>query len=220
MSAFLAPIHTWVFNKIKTFENLDENLINAYKEKYGKPILNIVDSNQNKYGRPLEDKPIEELIDTSNIHGWLQNRIGIAETRLSAVLTEIFNTYGKEAVDIAFKVYSEHGSACGSDAKSKYSVENAPEIYKALNSYLLDGMPCDIVNIVTVNKDDRVEWENTRCLHRGYWESVNADISTFYKLRSTWIKAFVTSSNDKFTYNVNETEIGGMPGFVHEIIKK
>lgn len=220
MSAFLAPIHTWVFNKIKLFENLEEELVNTYKEKYGESIINIVTRNQDKYGKPIEDKPIEQLIDTSNIHGWLQNRIDVAETRLSAILTEIFNQYGNEAVDMAFQVYSEHGAHSGMDAKSNYSVETAPEIYKTLNSYLLDGMPCDIVNIVTINKDDRVEWENTRCLHRGYWESVNADIDIFYKLRNTWVREFVSNSNDKFIYNVNETEINGVSGFIHEIIKK
>jgi hypothetical protein len=220
MSAFLAPIHTWVFNKIKLFENLEKDLVNTYKEKYGESINSIVGKNQDKYGKPLEDKPIEELIDTANIHGWLQNRIDIAETRLSAILTEIFNNYDSEAIEIAIKVYSEQGTGSGNDAKSKYSIETAPEIYKALNSYLLDGMPCDIVNIVTVNKEDRVEWENTRCLHRGYWESVNADVDIFYKLRSTWIRAFVTNANHKFTYNVSETKIEGASGFVHEIIKK
>ena len=32
----------------------------------------------------LPDKPLEELIDTSNIHGWLQGKIHSAERRMAA----------------------------------------------------------------------------------------------------------------------------------------
>lgn len=219
MSSYLAPIHTWVFNKIKLFEELEFTLVNAYEKKYGGEIREMFNDYQDKYGKQLENKPVEDLIDTSNIHGWLQNQIDTVETRQAAFLTEVFNRYKTEAVDLALEIYSRHGSDCGVSSKSLYSIDTAPDIYKALNSFLLDGMPCDIVNTITVNNNDKIEWQNTRCLHRGYWESIKADIKVFYRLRFSWVKAFVKTSNNDFTYNVYETEINGLPGFIHEIIR-
>lgn len=220
MSRFLAPIHFLVFDKIKRFEELEKDLIITYREKYGEKVNFIVKMAQEKYGTPTENSPLDELIDTDNIHGWLQRTIDTVETRQSAILSEIFKIYGEEAISIAMNAYSSQGAECGNDASTNYETLNAPEIYKALNAYILDGMPCDMVNTITVNTNDKVEWQNTRCLHRGYWESINADIDTFYTLRFIWIRSFVHEANKDFDYNVNKTEVDGVHGFIHEIIRK
>lgn len=216
MSAFLAPIHTWVYNKIKLHEELENNLIEVFKRVYGDEIAAIVEVSRSLYGEPLPNRPVEEVVDLSNIHGWLQGRISIAETRLAAFLTEVFSRH-PEAVETALKIYHEDGSDRGIDAKHKLPVDSAPELYKALNNYLLEGMPCDIVNIVVVNEDNRVVWENSRCLHRQYFEAVKGDLDVLYNLRKTWIKAFIESANSSFTYRVSP---GENVAFIHEIITK
>lgn len=200
MSRFLAPIHTWLFNKVKLYEGLETNLVKAYKEKYGNEVDTLYNEVQEKYGSPLEDRPIEELIDVSNIHGWLQNKIAIAETRQAALITKLVDKHGEEVKNIALNLYSEQGNECGKDAKVKYDVNNAPEIHQALNNYILEGMPCDRVNVTTVNTEDKLEWKNEMCLHRGYWDAVSGDISLFYELRDAWVKAFVENANNDFVY--------------------
>lgn len=220
MSKFLAPIHSWLFNKIKLHEELEKNLINGYKEKYGDDILTIAKNAEEKYGALIEDRPIEELIDTSNIHGWLQNKISIAETRQAAFLTEIFNRYGNEAMEISINAYAAQGSECGKDAASKYDLSTAPKIYEALNNYLLNGMPCDNVSSITTREEDTLQWRVGKCLHRGYWEIAGADINTFYDLRDNWIKAFVENANSNFTYAVELFDKSGNPTFMPKITKK
>nr|MBK5237123.1 hypothetical protein [Clostridium sp.] len=72
MSAFLAPIHTWLFNKILLAEDLEKNLKKIYIDKYG---INAKDIAQKSlaFGEPIDTtKNIEDIIDVSNIHGWLQ----------------------------------------------------------------------------------------------------------------------------------------------------
>lgn len=203
MSKFLAPIHTWLFNKIKLYEELELSLVNTYTEKYGEEATGIYAQIKDRMGYPLEDKPLEELIDVSNIHGWLQNKISIAETRQAALITGLYTTYGEEVKNIAMNLYSEQGSECGKDAAQKYEVNNAPQIYQALNNYILEGMPCDRANVITENSEDKVEWKNEMCLHKGYWESVQGNIALFYELRDAWIKSFVENANNNFTYSAN-----------------
>lgn len=205
MSRFLAPIHTWLFNKIKLSEGLESNLVENYKQKYGEEVATMYKQIQKEYGYTLEDRPIEELIDVSNIHGWLQNKISIAETRQAALLTELSNRHGKEVKDIAINLYSEQGSECGKDAKEKYEVNGASEIYQALNNYILEGMPCDRANVITVNAEDTLQWENEMCLHKGYWDTVSGDVSLFYELRDAWIKSFVENANENFIYTPNRS---------------
>jgi hypothetical protein len=220
MSRFLAPIHNWLFGKIKIHEELESNLVNAFVEKYGEDIKNIEAEAHMKYGKPMEDKPLEVLIDTSNIHGWLQNRIDIAETRQSSILTNIMKKYGEEAGKIAFDVFSAQGSEYGRDSAEKFDVSSARKIYDALNNYILEGMPCDNVNNISYKSEDKLIWENRRCLHRPYWEKSGADTELFYNLRHTWIKNFVESANENFTFQEKTEERDGVKFFVHEIIKK
>lgn len=220
MSRFLAPIHTWLFNKIKLHEQLEKDLQNAFIDKFGNDIEAMISSSENVYGAPLEDMPLEDLIDTNNIHGWLQNRISITETRNAALLAKVFVEYGDAAKEIAVVIYSEQGKICGSDANSEYDLSSAPEIYTALNNYILEGMPCDNVNSVKIKEDDKLQWETSRCLHRGYWEEAGADINTLYKLRETWVRSFVENANTDFTYDLSVVQINGNNTFVHQIMRK
>jgi len=79
MSKFLAPVHSWLFNKIKLYENLEKDIINNFKVDSNMNINNILDLLDSNFEKPLGDAPLEEIIDVSNIHGWLQNRIKIAK---------------------------------------------------------------------------------------------------------------------------------------------
>lgn len=220
MSRYLAPIHTWLFNKIKMHEALEKLTLSKYKDIYGQNIDDIADSAYEKYGLPLEDKPIEELIDTSNIHGWLQNRIDITETRQSFILTSILSKHGNEAKGTALEVYAKQGAECGKDAAANFDTVEAPQIYQALNNYILDGMPCDNVNSVTFKSSEKLVWKNSQCLHRGYWEKAGADLDFLYELRYTWIRNFVENANGKYTFVESKETTDGTEVFVHEIREK
>lgn len=216
MSAFLGPIHHWLFNKIRLHEELEGKLVELYKAKYGSDINEIVKTAEDRYGEPLGRKPLEDQIDLTNIHQWLNNTIERTETRLAYILGEIFRKHNEQALEAALEEYKKQGAECGTDAREK-GISNTPsQIYKALNDYMLEGMPCDRVNFITSNSDEKLEWKTTECLHRNYWREAGADINTLYTLRFAWIEAFVSSSNPEFQYfhNVGDN-IDSL--FVHEI---
>jgi hypothetical protein len=220
MSRFLAPIHTWVYNKIKIQEDLEQNVVNMLKNKFGDEIQSIDDQAKRTYGEPLGDSPIEEVIDTSNIHGWLQGRIDMVEPRMAYIIAGAVDKFGKEAEEEIQGAFRKHGENYGSNAEESFPVATAPELYKALNNYLLEGMPCDLVNVVAVSEPDKLQWNNTRCLHRGYWESVKANPDFMYELRFTWMRAFIEKANANFTYRVTKSEMNGESIFVNEIVAK
>ena len=86
MSLFLGKIHYWLFNKILWFENLEDEIIDFFNKENIKIDYNKIVS---KYGKKLENKNLEEIIDTENIHGWLQDRINSSEGRMASLTSEI-----------------------------------------------------------------------------------------------------------------------------------
>lgn len=202
MSLFLGKIHYWLFNKILWFEGLEDEIIKLAKKEF----LNIEDIEKEislKYGRKLQNKNLEEIIDTSNIHGWLQNRIHSSEGRMASWTSFILKD-NHNNIDKLREVYIEQGNKAGIEVKKNKKLLTAQEIYSSINDYILDGMPCDMVNEVIIKNDDTVEWKRRICVHKDIWQKEGLDVSIFYQLRNLWIKAFVEEVNTEFEYRENK----------------
>lgn len=116
MSKTLGPIHYLMYEKIKFQDEITDFLMDG-------------DFSQIKY-EPVSKRPLEEILDQENIHGFLQEKIDIVESRLAKALRLCKNPSEK-----LFKL----GQECGKDK----DFSNFEEIFTDLNKYLLDGMPCD-----------------------------------------------------------------------------
>ncbi|MEG0670238.1 hypothetical protein, partial [Clostridium sp.] len=199
---YLGKIHYWLFNKIKWFEGLEEEIIKLAKEE-GLDIdidIDIVSKKiDEKHGERLPKLPLEDMIDQSNIHGWLQGKIHSAEGRMAAWTTKVLEKYGAE--DKLENIYITQGMKAAEEVKAKGKEQTtALEIFNSINDYILDGMPCDRVNEVITSNDDRVEWIRRICVHEAIWTAEGGDVNYFYELRELWIKAFVTEINSSFRY--------------------
>ena len=199
MSLFLGKIHYWLFNKIVWFEDLESEIIKLAKEE-GLDVDSLTKEINNKYGEKLPKLPLEEMIDTSNIHGWLQDKIHRAEYRLATWTVKITEKEGsKEKLE---DLYKNQGIKAAKEAiESGKSLNNAIDIFNTMNDYILDGMPCDRVNEVISQDEDKVLWKRRICVHKEVWDAVNGDVNLFYELRDLWIKAFVNELNNKYKYN-------------------
>ncbi|NSB15619.1 hypothetical protein [Clostridium beijerinckii] len=199
MSLFLGKIHYWLFNKILWFEKLEGEIINLAKEE-GLNVDELRKEINEKYGEPTPDLPLEEMIDTSNIHGWLQEKIHSAEGRMAAWTTKLVNN-NKSVTTKLEEIYSSQGIKAASEVKEKgMELINAGEIFDSINDYILDGMPCDRVNEVIKAEEDVVEWKRRVCVHSDIWNKEEGDVDYFYKLRSLWVKEFVNAVNSDFEY--------------------
>ena len=206
MSLFLGKIHYWLFNKILWFEKLEEIIIDLAKEE-GFDIESLRKDIEGKYGKKLPDKPLEELIDTSNIHGWLQNQIHSAERRMSA-WTKLLIEADKDNYAKLEKVYSKQAVVAAKEIKDAGQLPQTPEqIFNCMNDYILDGMPCDRVNEVVVKDDDKIERVQRICVHKDKWEEVGCKVDYFYDLRNIWIESFVNELNSNYGYYVDDSGV-------------
>lgn len=199
MSLFLGKIHYWLFNKIQWFEILEEDIIDVAKD-VGIYTDEIRDKINKRYGEKLPNKPLEDMIDTGNIHGWLQSKINSAEGRMAAWTSEIINN-SEKGINKIERVYIDQGRKAAKEIISEgKSFEKAEGLYSLMNDYILDGMPCDRVNEIIESSEEMIKWTRRICVHKDIWEAENINVKYFYDFRGLWIKAFISELNKDFEY--------------------
>lgn len=199
MSLFLGKIHYWLFNKILWFEKLEEEII-CLAQNEGFDVDKLSKEIEGKYGERLPNKPLEELIDTSNIHGWLQSQIHTSERRMAS-WTKLILDADKNNYDKLEAIYINQGVAAAMEVKNEGNNPSTPEeLFNCMNDYILDGMPCDRINEVVMKDENSIEWIQRRCVHKDIWDEIGCDVSYFYELRNSWIKAFIHELNNKYEY--------------------
>lgn len=155
MSRFLGPIHHWLYGKI----GHQEELTRAFA---GTAAKNGWLENASDYTKTLP--ALESVIDEGNIHGWLQSRIADAETRYAALVLAVLTEDEAQRLPRLQQAAFAFGRANALDTGI-----SPEEAYKAFDSFFIDGMPCDRVNVVTGNDADALTWQETQDVHSGYW---------------------------------------------------
>ncbi|MBP2650120.1 MAG: hypothetical protein H6Q74_945 [Firmicutes bacterium] len=221
MSAFIGQIHYWLYGKIQLVSQREEYIYGKAYEMCGATAEELREQVMQTYGEPLPDVDLSEIIDHDNIHGWLQRQINIVETREAAFIKELLDTCGGVAKEMLEQAFLEHGKMTGDNAKirGKYDMNIAPGIYKALNDYYLNGMPCDQADMVVTSQPDSVVWETGTCLQEPNWKRVGGDIGTMIKLYRSWLKGFVGGINADYCFRQVPDRLDGASVNRYEIYR-
>jgi hypothetical protein len=206
MSKFLAPIHSWLFNKIKLSESIEKEIILAAGLNQATSDQNFLNHLFESIGPQLGDEAIEDIIDVTNIHGWLQGRIHQTEQRIAALVTYVIN-HKPSGIDLLKSVYEKQGKALIADYgfNGPLSPDTA---FKKIHDVLLEGMPCDRVHQVVAQELDYIRWDSYQCLHETYFNKVDGDIANYYALKQTFVKALLSETSPELTYTFAKAEPG------------
>jgi len=184
MSAFLGPIHYWLYNKIRLQQEIVEELFILGKENG----LSLEAECKKLYGA-FEKKSLEEMIDHYNIHGWLQERVSQVEYKYAYCITKLLESNPGVSEQLK-SILNSFGSRLALTLKDNNP--NAITIFKAISDNLLDGMPCDHANRLIEQSEDMVIWTRSVCVHSSYWEEVGGDVKVYYELRDAWLKGLTS----------------------------
>lgn len=187
MSAFLGPIHNWLFGKILLQDELLEEFL-AYGSSLQPELREKVDK---RYGT-LEQGALEDIVDEMNIHGWLQQRVNLVEERLSYVVTELTKDQEvsmKDINQIAFSFGVKH--AIG-------NVDSAETAWERLNNCLLDGMPCDHVNEVIKADEEEVIYQMRENIHAKFWTLIDGNVEHYDSIKFHLIQGLLDGSSVQF----------------------
>ncbi len=189
MSAFLGPIHHWLYRKIKLQEELVISLVTLLKEK---GIDAGIEEKVNAVYAPLPSGNLEDMIDETNIHGWLQERVSLVENRLAYVVTQIAKNEISN-LDIISQITNDFGRN-----NTIQELDSARKAYQELQDRLLDGMPCDHVNQVISESDKEVVYQVTNDIHGQYWMAQGGDAQNYQRIKESLIKGMLENSPFEF----------------------
>lgn len=182
MSLFLGYIHHLMFDKILFQEDLLESLLELLKDD---EKIKLRDELNNDF--PIEKGDLKDIIDESNIHGWLDERVRRSENRLAKTVGVLLKDFDVE--DLKNKFYDF--------GKSYEAGESPEEAFKFITSKFLDGMPCDHSLMIVKNDEDEFVFKIARDLHREIWETyVNPDL--YWDLRDAFISGSLENSGLKY----------------------
>lgn len=210
MSAFLGPIHHWLYDKIRRQYILVTKLW-TLGDSYG---LTLEKDCNHRFGA-FPEESLEEIIDTSNIHGWLQKHVSLVENQFAyTVLTLISHAKNiaeldtNELYEQIRTIVVEDGSSTASSYKD--SSLTAAQVFKIISDTLLDGMPCDHANQIISQSPEELVWKRNLCVHKEYWTGLEGDVSIYYDLRDGWFQGFLGTLSytldkiDEITYKIRK----------------
>lgn len=190
MSKILGPIHVWLFNKIQFQDQLTYQILeNAKRKGYHECLTEEIDQ---LYGC-LPKGELEDIIEATNIHGWLQTQVSLVENRLAYVVTSLLKE-DSERINCIMSVAYDFGKAHG--IEHGISVKKA---YECLENLLLNGMPCDRVNQIVEETNEKIVWKQTIDIHEPYWTKINGNIKYYYDIREALIKGMLAGTKITFT---------------------
>ncbi|MFT4007112.1 MAG: hypothetical protein QM683_16350 [Lacrimispora sp.] len=188
MSAFLGPIHTWLYNKIKFQDAMVDAILDLAEEN---GWVELRKEAGRKYGE-LGKGNLEDMIDTGNIHGWLQEKVSMVENRMAFVVTS-FAGQDEDRFSSVKEAILRFGE------KNPLDKDTTPrEAYDYLESTLLNGMPCDRVNELVQDSPEKLVWRQTTDIHAPYWDMIHGDAARYQALRVSLIQGMLKDSAIEF----------------------
>lgn len=186
MSAFLGPIHYWLYKKIR----FQEQITRYIQEQCGREgnISEVIAAMDEQCGR-LPDGDLADLIDGTNIHGWLQSQLHIVESRFAYLVTNLL--HGGVADEERVR---EIVRGAGEREQPVAPGSSPAEAYEDVDALLLNGMPCDRINMIAAEDDDSIVWELASDIHGSYWEQAGGRPETYYELREALLEGFLKNT--------------------------
>ena len=173
MSAFLAPIHFWMYDKIL----IAQKLTFSVEEKF----LNKEERDEVESLFPaLISEDLGEVIDQSNIHGWLHMAVSNVEIRFAYVVKKLLDK--KISLEEIKKVAFEYGTTF-----PEYEISSLQDAYELLMDTLLDGLPCDVSISVIREEEKELEFVLYNDIHKQYFNEFEMEVSLYHELREAFV---------------------------------
>lgn len=180
MMEMIGPKPRWQYKKITMLNELNQDLVKtAEKDGVSIPDTFVMD---------MED--LDTACDPDDVHGWIQARLDKAEKNLADICTKVLDEKPYALKDLKKTAYLfgyRYSQMC-TDALSAYQL---------LDNVLLNGMPCDAVNMVDETSPEKVVWHEAMDMHSKYWK----DASVYREIRNEVIRGLISKSPVSYDYN-------------------
>lgn len=164
MSQFVGPVHYRMFEKIRALDARTDLLLSGHQEE----LAETIDTECGK----LAQGPLDTVIDTDNIHGWLSRQVEIAECRHAQAVHSLLGL-GETVDSLKEKQTAQATGSCEEDMQQNFFL---------LDTAFLDGMPCDHSLSVTEKDETSLCFAVDEQAHETYWH-LGTPVSVYEELR-------------------------------------
>lgn len=195
MSAFLGPIHMWLYNQIQIVEKREAEMVEKFGQKYSaEKVDDLIFPYRNQYGELKEDKPLAELIAGNDIHPWLEAAISSAQKREAAVVAALVEEYDDQ--DLLLDIYAEQAEELAEKAKERDNVAefNLNDAFEIINEHFVERMPCDRLS-GAVKEEGKIIWKHKSRLHQEFWQQTEVELKLMHQLYAKWLQVFTENLN-------------------------
>lgn len=200
MSAFLGPIHMWLYKQIQIVEKRETKIVEGFSEKYSDSEVNdLILPSRQQYGELKEDKALPELIAGSDIHPWLEKAVADAQRREASVVAALMKKYDDQ--DLLFDIYSAQAEELAEKAKVRDNVDefSLNDAFEIINEYFVERMPCDRLS-GAVKEEGRIIWKHQSRLHQEFWQQTEVELKLMHELYAVWLRVFAKNLNSKLSH--------------------
>ncbi|MDO5734721.1 MAG: hypothetical protein Q4P08_06310 [Eubacteriales bacterium] len=183
MSRQIGPIHHLMYDKIHYQESITQALLRAFEAGLQEDI-------QQKMPEIAQGE-LATVIDFSNVHGWLEGQVKLAERRYAWTVSKLLKR------GVSEQEISQIVKSCAIDRRPEEIID-AVDALEKLSQILLDGMPCDQVVEIHDASTRRISYSVENQVHAPYWLELAEDPELFYRLRRAWIETWLEGSGYEF----------------------
>jgi len=204
VSAFLGPIHYWLFNKIQFMEERSFAIASYLKENGSKEAAS---QKMDEYGEKLAGADLGQILGNNSIHNFLYSLISKVEI-FEAGLVELATD---EKFAEILKVATGHGKQTGQKLVQHKGAKpaNLEELYQHVADTQLEGMPCDPGAEVHLVDEHTLAYNHTACNHIPNWEYTGCPNKKMCQLHNAWLGGFISGLNEAASYQVEKTIADG-----------
>lgn len=165
MSAFLGPIHVKMYGRVLYQDAVSQAILDLAEESgWASGLQEKVDSQ----APAASTAPLEQIIDQSNIHGWLNEAVANCERRFALIVCNALKGHPERLAELQ-SFMEDLGRQCELPA-----FDNAEQAFQVIHDMLLDGMPCDFPFEVSESHSEEVKWLIKSCPHTQYIYALKA----------------------------------------------
>lgn len=200
MSAFLGPIHMWLFNQIQIVEKRESEIVEQFSQKYSaEEVEDLIFPYRKQYGELKEDKSLAELIVGSDIHPWLETAISNAQSREAAVTAALMEKYDDR--DLLLDIYAAQAEELAEKAKIRDNVDefNLDDAFEIINEHFVERMPCDRLS-GAVKEETKIIWKHQSRLHQEFWQQTEVELELMHQLYAKWLAVFAENLNSSLAH--------------------
>lgn len=172
MSAFLGPIHARMYGKVQAVNTLADTIA-AFSDAQGWTSALLTDL---RASLPAPSGTLEQVIDLSQIHASLSGLVDQAERRLAFAVTHAIASDAAHIQDLCTLMENQGAQA------APQTTESCVAAWQTMDTYWLDGMPCDGGVQFLQTEPDEVVWS----VHGQH------PAPDYWTLRIHWMQGFCT----------------------------